>query len=522
LAALLADLESDEEGNIIAPSSHQINELRTTLRELSAQADESQLSEFSDLQLISLDDDTSSTPDFYHGNTTTTSSLSSNLSESSQYSFSSPLGFLQAALPHISTATLSSALKDTDGEDVDMWDIVAGILTEESIREMEERGLDGLEDEEVSRPFGDVEFNWETVERKKKFREPSTPKTAKKKNNRGKTISLVDVRQQQHLRPTFSKTDSSRSTPAPDPWTQLSSLSSHLATLLPPHSASFFQSYFHSPDYATPYKALCACLSAICKSIAGDIPEEYTPTLFTLLDILLPEYDSLDCEERSRLISDTELSIQATHGHGDDALDLVKLLRDLDSDSTSGYLEMGVYHLLPPPSTMQLQSKTTSGPLEVQPPPQIRPKAKPPPTTGNKPSPYQWQAVPQRRASHRGPHPLAHHIPAYARDVNGKKVRGHGNAYGQGGKGDIGELSECRRRIDESLRRRNELLQEATRMWQRGNSRTRGGEVAFYFAERVSELCIRELLISMAHKFSGKRVPGTCEERSFECGTYDG
>lgn len=476
LAALLADLESDGQGNIAKPSTRQVDDLRTTLRELSAQADETQLSEFSDLQLTSLDDDTTSTPDFYHGGTATTSSLSSGKSESSQHSFSSPLGFLQAALPHVSTTKLRSALESNDGEDTDMWDVVAGILTEESIREMEERGLDGLEGENL---FGEGEVIWETVEPKKKVREP---KIAKRKGNRGKTISLVDIRQQQHVRP-----NAPRSTPAPDPWTQVSSLSSHLATLLSPHPAALFQSYFHSPDYATPYQALCACLVSICNNYTGEIPEEYTAALFILLDILLPEYDYLDCEERSRLISDTELSLQATRGHGDDALDLVKLLRDLDSDSTSGYLEMGVYHFSPAPSTTQPQRTTSlpSGPPSAQPPPQIRPKAKPPPTS-TKPSPFQWQSVPQRKASYRGPHPLAHHIPAYARDVNGKKVRGQGNAYGQGGKGDVGELGEYRRKMSESMRRRNELLREATRMWQRGNSKTRGGEVAFYFAERVS------------------------------------
>ncbi|KAF9460544.1 hypothetical protein BDZ94DRAFT_1299845 [Collybia nuda] len=501
LAALLADLEFDGQGNAINPSARQIDEFRVTLRELSAQADESQLSEFSDLQLTSPDDETSSTPDFYHGNTTTTSSFSSGKSESSQQSFSSPLGFLQAALPHVSTTKLQSALDNYEGEDadVDMWDVVAGILTEESIREMEERGLDGLDSNDI---FGAEEISWDTVQPKKKIREI---KGMRRKNNRGKTIPLVDVRQQQHVRP-----NTPRPTPAPDPWTQVSSLSSHLATILPPHPANLFQSYFHCPTYTSPYQALCACLAAICKDHSEDIPEEYAETLFILLDILLPEYDSLDCEERSRLISDIELSLQATHGHGDDALDLVKLLRDLDSDSASGYLEMGIYHLPPPSSATQPQRTVTlpSGPPPVQPPPQIRPKAKPPPTT-NKPSPFQWQSVPERKSSYRGPHPLAPHIPAYARDVNGKKVRGQGNTYGQGGKGDVGELGEYRRKMGESMRKRNELLREATRMWQKGNSKTRGGEVAFYFAERArafQELAKNEALNAARTMVESKRV----------------
>jgi hypothetical protein len=85
------------------------------------------------------------------------------------------------------------------------------------------------------------------------------------------------------------------------------------------------------------------------------------------------------------------------------------------------------------------------------------------------------------------------HIPAYTRDVNGVRVRSTGgNGVGKGGKGDVGELDgggwglgAYRRRVGESMRKRDELLREAARMWQRGSKKTRGGEVAFYFAERV-------------------------------------
>lgn len=484
LAALLADLESDGEGNVLLPSPRQIDDLRTTLHELSAQADEFQLSEISDLQLASATDDTSSTPDFYHGNTTTTSSLDSDTSDYSQHSFSSPLGFLQAALPHIPNAFLSSALENADGRDVDMWDVVAGILSAQSIRELEERGLDALDQSDLEHTLRDDEMRWETVEPKKKTSPRS--KAGKKRSTRANTVTLGDVRQTQHMRPGRRGSNASHSVTAPDPWTQLSSLSSHLSTLLPPHPPSLFQSYFHSPDHSTPYLALLACLATICKDRSAPSADEYTDTLFILLDILLPEYDALDSEERSRLISDVELSLQATGGHGDESLDLVKLLRDLDSDS-SGYLEMGIYHIAPqkPVVKLRVNQSLPLGPPAVQPPPQPRPKPKPPPPPSPKPSAFEWQSVPQRRTSYQGPHPLAPYIPAYTRDVNGNKFKGAGNAFGQGGKGDVGELGEYRRKIGESMRKRNELLRQATRMWQRGNSKTRGGEVAFYFAERV-------------------------------------
>ncbi|KAG6840206.1 hypothetical protein C0991_008179 [Blastosporella zonata] len=476
LAALLADLETDALGDSVVPSSRQIDDFKVTLRELSFQADKSQLSEFSDLHLFSHTDDTSSTPEFYQATTATSSSESS---ESSQESFGSPLGFLQAALPHIPTATLRLALKGGVADDVDMWDIVADILTADSIREMEERGLDGV-DEELNGMLREEDINWETVENKKK-----PTKAAKRKPARGQTISLVDVRQRQHV-PKRRSTDVSRPIAAPDPWTQLSSLSAYLATLLPPHSATFFSSYFHSPNYATPYSALHACLTAISGGQPVLPSDEYTDTLFTLLDIILPEYESLGHEARMRLISDVEISLQATCGRGDNALDLAKLLRELDSDSTSN-LDMGVYHLAAPPQSPKPVVKRPTlpnGPPSIPPPPQIRAKENSPSAPPTKPSPFQWQKMPERRPANQGPHPLAAHIPAYAHIG---MVKGTGNGYGKGGKGDVGELSEHKRRVGESIRKRNELLRQATKMWQRGNSKTRGGEVAFYFAERARE-----------------------------------
>lgn len=490
VAALLADLALDDTEDI---DVRQVEELRSTLRELSAQADESQLSEFADFHIASSSDDTSSTPDIYSGNTPSTSaSLRSISTDSSQHSFSSPLGFLQAALPHVPFATLCAALDNKDGEHIDMWDIVAGILTQESIREMEERGLDGLDDD-FSHTSED-ELSWETVGSKRRSSSVPKPAKAKRKSNRGKTITLVNIRQQQHARPVYSPKSGAppRPAPAPDPWTQLSSLSTHLATLLPPHPASFFQSFFHSPDHATPYDALCACLESISKSRSDTPTDEHRVILFNLLDILLPEYDDLDSEERSRLISDTELSLQATQNRGDDALDLIKLLRDLDTDSTTGRLEKGVYHFSPTSLTPTPQpSPKLSDPPTIQRPP--RPKPPPPSssTARNKPSPYQWQAVHFRKPYIHKPHTLSAQIPAYTRDVNGIKVRGAGNAYGKSGKGDLGELGqslqEQRRRVGESMRKRDELLLEASKMWQKGNKKTRGGEVAFYFAERARE-----------------------------------
>ena len=473
LAALLAEVDLDSDGNAV--STTDMDTLRATLSELAAQADESQFSEFSELQLTSPTDDSTSTPEFYYGLTATTSSLGSDSSSSSQASFSSPIGFLQAALPHVSTETLKNALSNAekDNAEVDMWDVVASILTTESIRELEERGLNGLnEDEDFCRFLCDDEITWETVETKKKKHKSREHQTPKRRTGRPTKVTLVDIRQRQHVHQP-SKTIGA---PPPDPWTRLSSLSTHLATLLRPHPASLFLSYFHSPDYPTPYVALCSALESLCQD--QQTSDERTTMLFNLLDILLPQYDNLEVEQRSHLISDIELAIKVTEGREDDALDLINLLRELDSDS-SGHLEMGVYHFSskPSPSTPSGAIKRLpSAPPPIPLPPHSKRKLKPP--SPHKPSPYQWQMVPQRKPVNRGPHPLADYIPAYSRDVNGVKVKNKAE-------GNLGS-EDYRRKVGERMRKRDELLREAAKMWQKGNKKTRGGEVAFYFAERVS------------------------------------
>lgn len=368
-------------------------------------------------------------------------------------------------------------------------------------------------DEDDSRDVPPAE--WQIVGEKKAT-------LAKRKKKRGNTISLGDVRQQQQhkqIRPVLGKSNMVLSA-APDPWTQLSSLSSHLATLLPPHQPSFFLSHFHSPEHATPAISLRACLASICKARTKPSPEEHTDTLFTLLDILLPKYPTLDQEEHNQLISDIELALQATSGNGDDSLDIVKLLHDLDTDSTAR-LEMGVYHTPPPtPKSRPRQYTLPSGPPPIPPPPQPPSKPKPPSSPSSSSSktqnPFQWQSVPTRQIPHKGPHPLAQHIPAYNRD--GLKGKGAGNAFGQGGKGDVGELGDHRRRIRESMRTREELLKRAAWMWQRGNSGNRGGEAALYFADRVGFLFDFRLRgCSVLLSCSGKGISGGGEERSVGC-----
>ncbi|KAF8166564.1 hypothetical protein K438DRAFT_1856968 [Mycena galopus ATCC 62051] len=499
LAALLADI------NLDAPEhskQSQIAGLRNTLIELSVHAEQGT----SDALDFSYSDETSSSaPDFCTTTTTTSASdFSGGSARSGSAPFNSPLGFLQAALPHITTERLLRALAEEDAPDdaLDMWEIISAILSEETEKEMRERDLD----EEDMNAMAEVA--WETVETKRVARK------AKKKKAATSKITVSDVRQQQHVR----EAARSRSSGIEDPWAQLASLSTHIAQLLPPHTPSFFLSFFHSPKHAsTPYAALCAALTAISSSPPDEPDAQHTTTLFHLLDMLLPAYTlSPDV-----LVADVELALNAAQGRGEDAFELVRVLRDLDADALSGTYEMGVYHapILSPTSPLSPSSsafptqaqvqKTYSnsnsaprpnparalsvplptGPAATPPPPNLK---LPPGPSGK--SSGGWQAVPARRRAPHQPsvYPHAMHIPAYTRDVNGMRVRGGGNSAGKGGKGDVGELGgggigAYRRRVGESMRRRDELLREAARMWQRGNKRTRGGEVALYFAERARE-----------------------------------
>ena len=126
----------------------------------------------------------------------------------------------------------------------------------------------------------------------------------------------------------------------PDPWTQISSLSTHIASLLPPHPPSFFQSFFHSPIHTTSYGALRAALTSLCKDKQD--PANYTTIVSNIMDILSLNNGDVDPELKERRTTDILLSVTVTDGRATDALDLVNALRDLDTRP-----DMGLSHLLP-------------------------------------------------------------------------------------------------------------------------------------------------------------------------------
>lgn len=519
LAALVAEVESSAH----IPPPDQVATLRATLQELAKDATEQYERELCD-ELNSAHissqyhttDDWCSFTDYY---AETTESSTSDSSVLSNQSFTSPLGFLQAALPHIPPSKLRRALNDADsgdGIEVDMEFVVENLLTNEYLRELEERGLDGLDDEEAHDPG--EEGIWHLVGTKKKAQLPSpSKKSPKKKNARGKTITVVDIRQRQHM-PIQTAEPFSQS--QPDMWSQISSLSEHLATLLPPHQPSFFQPYFHSPNYSSPAQAVRAALSDILERNKSPqspkSPRTSESALFTLLDVIrgFPAYATLTPERRSTVFSDAQLALTATQECGDRAIDIVQLLLELELDLQTGSLEMGAYHIpqsaVSPTSTSSLLSsptsptakspvRTTNGaglpsPRDSPPSPQSPTKRKPNSLTASQNTgTLEWQIVaPRKPPPNNGPHPLSLSIPAYngRRGTGNAKVRGAGNGLGKGGKGDVGELiatrRDMRRHMTESWKKQSELLCEASKAWRAGNAKSRGGEVAQYLAERVS------------------------------------
>ncbi|KAJ8473044.1 hypothetical protein ONZ45_g16440 [Pleurotus djamor] len=502
VAAILGDFSNTK------PTDAQEQEIVDTLRSLAAQAivDESQDTDFSFEPQTS---DASDGFEYSDSSSDDTSFSPTDTSSSSatphDYAFTTPMGFLQTILPGVSPTTLKKALRiagisgEQDAE-IDLWDVIANILTSEYIREMEERGLEGLEEaEEALHPR--IDDDWTVVgSNGKSTKATAKPPPKRSKSATTKVFTLGDVRQQHRTGPPASF----------DPWAKVSSVCSHLSLLIPCRDPSFFASYFHSPSYGTPYEALCTALSSITPQAYAKSDDNIALSQ-TLLEVLLPAYDNLDSEQRDRLTHDIELALRATNGAPEQALDLARLLRELDDDYNRGNGDrgMGIYHLPKvAPSSPPISAKQPTFPPPVPPP-----LATPPSPTQKKvvKNPSAWQTVPVRATPQ--PHRLALSIPAY-RGANGKGRtgvrRGPGNTDGKGGKGDVGELytaaNPARRQY---MHKRDELLRQAAKMWQKGNVRTRGGEVAQYYADRArefQELAKKEALNAAREDIEVKRL----------------
>ncbi|KAH8832809.1 hypothetical protein DL96DRAFT_1583471 [Flagelloscypha sp. PMI_526] len=448
--------------DLVDPTNpQQLNQLRQTLASLALDAEplyipDEEGDESSSKEGTSRDDSLSEA---------TTSLTSLSLGDISE----EDVAFLRAALPHVSLDRLQAALVDaqhTSGRG-DMWEVMSTILSEDWIRDLEERGLDALsDDDELSHgPFHSYEelgftkdIAFGPIQKKQKRKQPQ--KVSK--------FVLGDVRQQ-NLRATPKRRPLTAY--MDDPWSQINSLSSYLSQLLSPRPQSFFSSFFHDPKYPTPYAALRAALVQIQSNLGSPPP---TDDSLVMLQITLSEI--------------LDLAVYATSGRQHEALELVQLLRELDSDSLHGEYGMGVYHsAAPAPSSASVTGKASLSPevyTKTRPvlPTKTPPPPQPPNQSGQHPGPFAWQKVPERRWPRR-PHPYSDSIPAYSANGASSKVKGAGNRFGKGGKGDVGELG--RMFPTESIRKRNEYLMKAAEAYRKGNN---GGDIAFYYAEEARKV----------------------------------
>jgi len=470
IAAFLSEFHTE------SPTRRQLHGLRQTLTKLAAAArenhDEQSISEALSGSHIDGSSLSGSTLEGYSGTlltptTDSTSPLASPRSTSSSAtSFSSPLGFLQTAFPGVPSARLQSAIADAtckDGwaEDVDIERAVQLLLTQEYLRALEEGGLDALEDDLT--PMHSPE--WLTVKAK-----------GKKKKAKTKTYTISDVRQQQHISERAHRRsphcDMPPRPPDVDIWTAVSSISAQLSSLLPPHSESFFKSFFHSPESKSPAAALRRALTSITSAEDTGASPPDTTVLLSLQDILrsTPEYNEQGPEERERILSDARLCLRAVQSRHGDALDLVWLLHSLDSDETAEVRlhgqecqddhPMELSASSPSPAFEATYAGSFSG---------LRP--------GRQPSQSdEWNVVPRRKPpSTANPH--TGFIPAH-NDMS--KMRTH--QIGSEKHKDSENLEQRLKYLGERL---TETHMSAARAWKGANSKNLGKEVALYHVDEV-------------------------------------
>jgi hypothetical protein len=465
IAALLSEIHTE------SPTRRQLRGLRQTLTKLAVAAKENH-----DEQTVSeashIDDSTlsGSTLEGYSGSLSTptadsTSPLASPRSTSfSATSFSSPLGFLRTAFPGVPSTRLEGVIADAtckDGwvEDVDMECAVQLLLTQEYIRALEEGGLDSLEEDGLT-PMQSPERL--TVKAK------GIAKKAKMK-----TYTINDVRQQQRISERPHRHAPHRDNPPRssdiDIWTAVSSLAAQLSSLLPPHSESFFKSFFHSPESKSPAAALRRALTAITGVEDKDASSLDATVLLSLQDILrsTPEYSEQGPEERERILSDARLCLRAVQSRHGDALDLVWLLHSLDS----GELAEVPLHSRERRGdrSMELSAATSSPDFGV-----IYER----PFSGHSPrgppsQPDEWNIVPRRKPPSTG-NPHTCFIPAY-NDIN--KTPSH----------QLGP-EKLKQRLKYLEERLMETHMSAARAWKGANSKNLGKEVALYHVDKVCPL----------------------------------
>jgi hypothetical protein len=385
-------------------------------------------------------------------------------------SFSSLLGFLQAAFPDVPPARLERVIADAsyDGgcaDGVDVERTIELLLTQEYLGDLgEDGGTFGIFEENDLPPMS------------KGGQVVNT--NGKKRRKKAKTIALYDIRQQWH---------GDEGAPKPrhgspsdiDIWSSVSSISAHLGTLLHPHSESFFKSFFHSPESKTPAIAVRRALTAIT-SYGDDVPTPDMTVFLNLQDILRssPEYDELSEEERKRFFLDAHLCLQAVGPRTDSALDLVWLLRSLDADDPARW-KMAPYHQEPLPyedNCILETSKNKSFPTSAS---HVWPQLPSQPQDG-------WNVVSSRKR-------------ATAAKRHGFSILtssdSHGTSTHQNGFVRDMDPTRLKERRDDLQARLREASMSAARAWKKGNSKNMGKQVALYHVDEVRKVLCTGLTV---------------------------
>lgn len=472
IAAFLSERDSE------SLTKRQLRKLRRTLAKLATGADhdEQAISEALSCTHIDGGSISSSAIDRSHGSssafstsTDATSPLTSpRLASARTASFSSLLGFLQAAFPDIPPARLERVIADAsdDGgyaDGVDAERTIELLLTQEYLGDLGEDGgtFGALEDTD----FPPVSKGEQIVNA-----------NGKKRRKKPKAIALYDIRQHRHGdegAPQSRHGSSPSKSSDVDIWASVSSVSAQLADLLHPHPESFFKSFFHSPESKTPATAVRRALTAITSYRGDDVPPPDMTVLLNLQEIVRssPGYDEMSEEERKRLFLDTHLCLHAVGPRTDSALDLVWLLRSLDADDPAGW-KIAPYHQEPPPHEDNCILDT--------------PRDKPFPTSASDgwprlPSQPQddWNVVSSRKK--RATAARRHSVSTLASsDSHQTRIRQNGFAR------DMGPARLKERRDDLEARLR-EASMSAARAWKKGNSKNMGKQVALYHVEEVRQ-----------------------------------
>ncbi|KAH7098220.1 hypothetical protein BKA62DRAFT_713807 [Auriculariales sp. MPI-PUGE-AT-0066] len=408
-------------------------------------------------------------------------SETSSSSPSSRSGGSVMLQFLTTAFPHLPSYSLEAKLQDGSA----MQNIVEVILSEEYIRELEERGIDGLEDD-LARPVHPPLAQWIEPQRKKK-------------KERGRTIVLGDVRQggatalptQPKPRAAPTPTAAVRRAMDESPWIRLDSISLRLAQLIPTATPATFLSPFHDPKHATPAAALRFALAGIAQKCTIQILPE---TLRFLLETFPPEDLAQDADaalEDVALKDDASLCLRAAQGSMEDAIDVLTILRDFAKAP-----QYGTVHA-PAPSTPLIATSSTISQQTLRLVPQRASTAPPEVTTFSQAaaanakrattSNNSWQTVERKKKPPPAQPPHSDFIPAYRVGGSSRNPRYHSTAKVQAA-GYEEEVTFHRIEARALQRERTEALRHAMRYWRQGNARNLGGEVAIYYAERAREL----------------------------------